>query len=43
MTDERYPIGKFTRVPSLSPADRHACMEQIAAAPTNFRMCRTVT
>src|SRR5439155_25296200 len=37
MTDERYPIGKFTPVPSLSPADRNACIEQIAAAPTNFR------
>jgi uncharacterized damage-inducible protein DinB len=37
MTDERYPIGKFTPVPGLSPADRNACIEQIAAAPANFR------
>jgi len=37
MTDERYPIGKFTPVPSLSATDRNACIEQIAAAPANFR------
>jgi len=35
--DLRYPIGKFTPVPSLSAADRAACIEQIAAAPANFR------
>ena len=37
MTDERYPIGKFTPVPVLSPADRSNCIEQIAAAPATFR------
>ena len=37
MTDERYPIGRFTPVPELSPADRNSCIEQIAAAPVNFR------
>jgi uncharacterized damage-inducible protein DinB len=35
--DLRYPIGKFTPVPSLSAADRATCIEQIAAAPANFR------
>jgi hypothetical protein len=35
--DERYPIGKFTLVPSLSAADRAARIEEIAAAPANFR------
>src|SRR2546430_17004199 len=37
MSDERYPIGKFTPVPSLSAAERLACIDQIAAAPANFR------
>lgn len=39
MNDPRYPIGKFTPPPdnALSPADRKACIEQIAAAPANFR------
>ncbi|PYO95494.1 MAG: putative metal-dependent hydrolase [Gemmatimonadetes bacterium] len=39
MTDERYPIGKFSRPPSntLSDSERAACIEQIAAAPENFR------
>ncbi len=37
MSDERYPIGKFTPVPSLSVAERLACIDQIAAAPANFR------
>lgn len=43
MTDERYPIGKFTPPAnnSLSPAERAACIEQIAAAPGHFR--RAVT
>jgi uncharacterized damage-inducible protein DinB len=41
MTDERYPIGKFTPVPSLTPAERVACIDQIAAAPAIFR--NTVT
>ncbi len=38
MTDERYPIGKF--IPpgaDLKPAERAACIGQIAAAPANFR------
>lgn len=35
--DERYPIGKFTPVPSLSGAERAARIEEIAAAPANFR------
>ena len=37
MSDERYPIGKFTPVASLTPAERAACIEQIAAAPAGFR------
>jgi uncharacterized damage-inducible protein DinB len=37
VTDERYPIGKHTPVAELSPADRSACIEQIAAAPATFR------
>lgn len=37
VTDERYPIGKFTKVPALSAAERSACIEQIVAAPANFR------
>lgn len=37
VTDERYPIGKFQKVPSLSAAERSACIEQIALAPANFR------
>ena len=37
MTDERYPIGKFTPVPALSVEERRARIEQIAAAPANFR------
>ena len=36
-TDERYPIGKFTSVPSLTPEDRKARIDQIAAAPASFR------
>lgn len=41
MTDLRYPVGKFVPVPSL-PADLRAkCIEQIAAAPAEFR--RAVT
>ncbi len=41
MSDPRYPIGPFTRVTSLSPAQRAACIDQIAAAPAQFR--RAVT
>lgn len=37
MSDERYPIGKFAPVQQLSAADRVAAIEQIAAAPANFR------
>jgi uncharacterized damage-inducible protein DinB len=37
MTDERYPIGKFTRVASLTPTERAACIDQVAAAPAGFR------
>lgn len=41
MTDPRYPIGKFTPVPSLTPALRATCIEQVAAAPGQLR--RAVT
>jgi len=39
VNDPRYPIGKFSRPPSntLSEAERAACIEEIAAAPANFR------
>lgn len=37
MNDERYPIGKFTPVPSLTLAERGTCIEQVAAAPAVFR------
>jgi DinB family protein len=37
VTDERYPIGKHTPVSALSAAERVTCIEQIAAAPANFR------
>jgi hypothetical protein len=37
VSDERYPIGKFTSVQQLSTAERAAAIEQIAAAPANFR------
>lgn len=37
MTDERYPIGKFVPVPALSVDERRDRIEQIAAAPANFR------
>jgi len=35
--DERYPIGKFTPIQALAPGDRHARIEEIAAAPSLFR------
>ncbi|HET9387232.1 MAG TPA: putative metal-dependent hydrolase [Gemmatimonadales bacterium] len=35
--DERYPIGRFSPVPALSAAERAARIEEIAAAPANFR------
>jgi len=39
VTDERYPIGKFTAPAgnALSAADRGACIDHIAIAPANFR------
>ncbi|MFN2571283.1 MAG: YfiT family bacillithiol transferase [Gemmatimonadales bacterium] len=37
MSDERYPIGKFTPVTQLSSVERSACIAQIADAPANFR------
>src|SRR5256885_6860419 len=37
MSDGRYPIGKFTPVPSLSVSGGLACIDQIAAAPANLR------
>ena len=37
MSDERYPIGKFTPVSTLATADRIAAIEQITAAPGTFR------
>jgi uncharacterized damage-inducible protein DinB len=41
MSDRRYPIGKFIPVPSLTAAQRAACIDQVAAAPAQFR--RAVT
>ena len=41
MSDPRYPIGKFTRVSSLTPDERATCIDQVAAAPGQFR--RAVT
>ena len=41
MTDLRYPIGKFTPVPSLTPAQRAKCIDEVAAAPGQLR--RAVT
>jgi uncharacterized damage-inducible protein DinB len=35
--DPRYPIGKFNRVKSLTAAERATCIEQVAAAPAQFR------
>jgi uncharacterized damage-inducible protein DinB len=37
MSDLRYPIGPFTKVPSLTPEQRAACIDQVAAAPGHFR------
>ena len=37
MSDLRYPIGRFTPVPSLTAAQRATCIDQIAAAPGQFR------
>ena len=41
MNDPRYPIGKFNRVPSLTAAERATCIEQVAAAPAQFRRAIT--
>src|SRR5258705_11138885 len=41
MSDLRYPIGKFELVKDLTAAQRAACIDQVAAAPTQFR--RAVT
>ena len=41
MSDLRYPIGKFERVSSLTAPQRAACIDQVAAAPAQFR--RAVT
>jgi len=41
VTDVRFPIGKFVPVPSLPAAQRAVCIDQIAAAPAEFR--RAVT
>jgi uncharacterized damage-inducible protein DinB len=37
MNDLRYPIGPFTKVASLTPEQRAACIDQVAAAPGQFR------
>jgi hypothetical protein len=37
MTDPRYPIGRFEFPERLSPAERAACIDQIAAAPAALR------
>lgn len=41
MSDLRYPIGPFVMVATLRPDERRRCIEQIAAAPADFR--RAVT
>lgn len=37
MSDERYPIGKFTPIQQLSSNERAAAIQQIVDAPVNFR------
>ena len=37
MSDLRYPIGKFEPVKALTAAQRAACIDQVAAAPTQLR------
>jgi uncharacterized damage-inducible protein DinB len=39
--DPRYPIGKFNKVDSLTDAQRATCIEQVAAAPGQFRKAVT--
>lgn len=41
MDDPRYPIGKFQKVASLTAEQRATCIDQVAAAPAQFR--RAVT
>lgn len=41
VSDLRYPIGKFTPVPGLTAAQRAKCIDEVAAAPGQFR--RAVT
>jgi len=35
--DPRYPIGRFNRVTSLTAAERATSIDQVAAAPAQFR------
>jgi len=37
MPDLQYPVGRHTRVSTLTPAQRGECLEQIAAAPKLLR------
>jgi uncharacterized damage-inducible protein DinB len=37
MSDPRYPIGKFERRDTLTPDERRACIDQIAAVPQKMR------
>ena len=37
MTDLQYPVGRFTKPTTLTPAQRAECIEQIAAAPGLLR------
>ncbi len=37
MTDLQYPVGRYTKVSTLTPAQRGECIEQIAAAPALLR------
>jgi hypothetical protein len=41
MNDPRYPIGKFNKVDTLTDAQRATCIEQVAAAPGQFRKAVT--
>jgi uncharacterized damage-inducible protein DinB len=41
MTDLQYPVGPFTRVSELSPAQRQECIEHIARAPALLRTAVT--
>jgi len=37
MTDLQYPVGRHSRVASLTPAQRAECIAQLAAAPEQLR------